>query len=103
MIQERRNRSGIAVVTTVGRAAQIERQTRATGIRARILIIQDGPAWPVLRPPALLDTISLLPEVVVALLANTPPSPVIALADPADESAHAGGDHPMAHAGGNNH
>jgi hypothetical protein len=84
MIQERRNSSGLAVVTTVGRAAQIERQTRATGIPTRILMVQDGPTWPVLRPPALLDTISLLPDVLVALLANTPPSPLIALADPVD-------------------
>jgi hypothetical protein len=84
MIQERRNTTGLAVVTTVGRAAQIERLVRATEMSARILMVQDGPAWPMLRPPTLLDTIGLLPEVLVALLATSPPSPLVALADPAD-------------------
>jgi hypothetical protein len=82
MIGERRTTDGLAIVTTTGRAACITQRCRAAQLPARVLAVQEGPAWPVLRPPALLDTIGLAVEVLVRLLVHAPPAPLIALADP---------------------
>jgi hypothetical protein len=70
MIQERRTTDGVAIVTT--RAEYIKPRFLAAGIPARVLPVQDGPAWPAHRPPLVLDTIGLPVEVLVALLADPP-------------------------------
>jgi hypothetical protein len=82
MMGERRTTDGLAIVTTAGRAACIAQRCQAARLPARVLAVQEGPTWPVLRPPALLDTIGLAVEVLVRLLVHAPPAPLIALADP---------------------
>ncbi len=60
------------VVTTIERASRVKEHFLAGGVSARVLSVQDGPAWPQLRPPLVLDTIDMPVEMLVALLASPP-------------------------------
>ncbi len=60
------------VVTTIERASRVKEHFLAGGVSARVLSVQNGPAWPQLRPPLVLDTIDMPVEMLVALLANPP-------------------------------
>lgn len=84
MIPTRRVTSGVAIVTTAARAASVRQRYDATGLVARVLVVQDGPSWPAHRPPVILDTIGLPVAILIGLLVNAPPAPLFALADRAD-------------------
>ncbi len=70
MIDERREKYGFAVVT--GRGKYIKPLFDAAGIPTRMVVVQDGPAWPDFRPPAIVDTVGMPIEQLVVLLANPP-------------------------------
>jgi hypothetical protein len=96
MMGERRQREGVAVVCgTIERASHVKQRFLAGGVLVRVLPVQDGPTWPQLRPPLILDTIGMPVEMLVMLLADparvTSMSreqsglvPMAALADPRD-------------------
>jgi hypothetical protein len=73
MTGDRRQMEGVAVVSgTTERASRVKERFLAAGVSARVLPVQDGPAWPEIRPPLILNTIGMPIEMLVALLANPP-------------------------------
>jgi hypothetical protein len=95
MTGERRQTEGVVVVTTTERALCVKQRFLATGVPVSVLPVQDGPAWPQLRPPLVLDTIGMPVEMLVVLLADparvtsmpkeqSERVPMAALADPSD-------------------
>ncbi len=72
MTGDRRYMEGVVVVTTTERASRVKQRFLTGNVSARVLPVQDGPAWPQLRPPLILDTIDMPVEMLVALLANPP-------------------------------
>ncbi len=66
---ERRKRRGVAIVTV---RSNIKWRYESAGIPNGVYSVQDGNRWPDHRPPLVLDTIGMPPQVLVDLLANPP-------------------------------
>src|SRR6266508_996430 len=66
---ERRKRRGVAIVTE---RSSIKWRYESAGIRNGFYSVQDGNKWPDFRPPLVLDTMGMPPQVLVELLANPP-------------------------------
>ena len=66
---ERRKQRGVAIVTM---RSSIKWRYESAGIPNGIYSVQDGNRWPDYRPPLVLDTIGMPPQVLVDLLANPP-------------------------------
>lgn len=77
-----RDRAAVWVVT--GRGGVLRGAGASVGLRVKVVPVQDGPTWPTLCPPVVIDTIGMAPSVLVALLVDAPPAPLVALAAAAD-------------------
>lgn len=66
---ERRKQSGIAIVSV---RSNIKWRYESAGIPNGVYPVQEGNRWPDYRPPLVLDTIGMPPQMLVDLLANPP-------------------------------
>ena len=66
---ERRKQRGVAIVSVRG---SIKWRYESAGNPNGVYSVQDGNTWPAHRPPVVLDTIGMPPQILVDLLANPP-------------------------------